>query len=101
MAEFVGAFAASHAPLIARDWDRLPEPLRERITRSYASVGERLAAARPDILIEVAPDHWTNFFINNLPSVCIGIGGSRSLRISGTIAGIGSRFIFQSGRQKP
>jgi aromatic ring-opening dioxygenase catalytic subunit (LigB family) len=74
MAEFVGAFAASHAPLIARDWDRLPEPLRERITRSYASVGERLAAARPDILIEVAPDHWTNFFINNLPSVCIGVG---------------------------
>jgi aromatic ring-opening dioxygenase catalytic subunit (LigB family) len=76
MAEFVGAFAASHAPLIARDWDRFPAELRERLSASFARVGERIVAARPDIIIEVAPDHWTNFFIDNLPSVCIGVGAS-------------------------
>ncbi len=74
MAEFVGAFAASHAPLIARDWDRLPETLRTRLTASYARLAERLKAARPDIVVEIAPDHWTNFFIDNLPSICIGVG---------------------------
>lgn len=74
MAEFVGAFAASHAPLIARDWDLFPDELRARLSASFARVGERIAAARPDIIIEIAPDHWTNFFIDNLPSVCIGVG---------------------------
>jgi aromatic ring-opening dioxygenase catalytic subunit (LigB family) len=74
MAEFVGAFAASHAPLIGRDWALFSDDLRERLTTSYARVAQRIIAARPDIIIEVAPDHWTNFFIDNLPSVCIGVG---------------------------
>jgi aromatic ring-opening dioxygenase catalytic subunit (LigB family) len=74
MADFVGAFAASHAPLIARDWERFPDALRARLTDSYDAVGQRLKAARPDIIVEIAPDHWTNFFIDNLPSVCIGVG---------------------------
>jgi aromatic ring-opening dioxygenase catalytic subunit (LigB family) len=74
VAEFAGAFAASHAPLIGRDWELLPAALRERLTTSYAQVARRLVAARPDIIVEIAPDHWTNFFIDNLPSVCIGVG---------------------------
>ena len=68
MAEFVGAFAASHAPLIARDWDKLPAASRANITADFAELGRRLAATRPDVLIELAPDHWTNFFIDNLPA---------------------------------
>lgn len=74
MAEFVGAYAASHAPLIARDWHLLPEPLRARLTTAFRELGRRLRAARPDLIIAVAPDHWTNFFLDNLPSVCIGVG---------------------------
>jgi aromatic ring-opening dioxygenase catalytic subunit (LigB family) len=74
VAEFVGSFAASHAPLIARDWEKLPDAVRDRIRASYRRLGQRLAAVRPDLIIEVAPDHWTNFFIDNLPSVCIGVG---------------------------
>ncbi|HXR86030.1 MAG TPA: hypothetical protein VN728_03635 [Stellaceae bacterium] len=76
MAELVGAFAASHAPLIARDWAKLPAASREIITADFAELGRRLAATRPDVLIELAPDHWTNFFIDNLPSICIGVGAS-------------------------
>jgi aromatic ring-opening dioxygenase catalytic subunit (LigB family) len=74
MGEFVGAFAASHAPLIARDWDKLPEPLRDRFTRAYRAVGARIEAARPDVLMVVSPDHWVNFFLDNLPAICIGVG---------------------------
>jgi aromatic ring-opening dioxygenase catalytic subunit (LigB family) len=74
MAKIVGAFAASHGPLIARDWHRLPAAPKARLETAYRELGRRLTAARPDVIIEVSPDHWVNFFINNLPSVCIGVG---------------------------
>jgi aromatic ring-opening dioxygenase catalytic subunit (LigB family) len=74
MAELAGIVAASHAPLIARDWDTFDEPLRARITTAYRNVGAQLSALQPDLIVEIAPDHWTNFFIDNLPSVCIGVG---------------------------
>jgi aromatic ring-opening dioxygenase catalytic subunit (LigB family) len=74
MAEFVGSFAASHGPLIARDWERLPATPKNRLAQGFRELGRRLSAARPDVLIEISPDHWVNFFINNLPSVCIGVG---------------------------
>jgi aromatic ring-opening dioxygenase catalytic subunit (LigB family) len=74
MAEFVGAFAASHAPNLGRYWDEFPAPLRERLARAYRAVGARIEAVRPDVLIVVSPDHWVNFFLDNLPAVCIGVG---------------------------
>ncbi len=74
MAELVGAFAASHGPLIAREWETLPAKLKEHFRTSFDEMGRRLRAVRPDVLIVVAPDHWTNFFINNYPAFCIGIG---------------------------
>jgi aromatic ring-opening dioxygenase catalytic subunit (LigB family) len=74
MAEFVGAFAASHAPLIARDWDKLAPASREIITSDFRELGKRLTAAKPDVMVMLSPDHWTNFFLDNLPSICIGVG---------------------------
>jgi len=74
MAEFVGAFAASHAPLIARDWHLLSPARRDEITAAYRELGRRMTVARPDVIVELSPDHWTNFFLDNLPSVCIGVG---------------------------
>ncbi len=74
MAELAGVFAASHGPLIARDWDKLPEAMRARMTVAFRELGKRFAAKNLDIVIELSPDHWVNFFLNNLPNVCIGIG---------------------------
>jgi len=74
MASLVGCYASSHGPLIARDWKILPALRREQFTTSFRELGRRLKAARPDVLIEIAPDHWNNFFLDNLPSICIGIG---------------------------
>jgi aromatic ring-opening dioxygenase catalytic subunit (LigB family) len=74
MAKLVGAFAASHAPLIARDWHLIPEVRRDRLAVAMRELGRRLEALKPDVIVEVAPDHWVNFFINNLPNVCIGVG---------------------------
>lgn len=78
MADLVGVFAASHGPLIVRDWHRVPPGPKERITGGFRELGRRLSAARPDVIIEISPDHWVNFFIDNLPSICIGVGESHN-----------------------
>ena len=75
MAELVGVFAASHGPIIARAWDTMPRDHRGKLEAAFAEIGRRLEACRPDLLVVVSPDHWVNFFISNLPAVCIGIGG--------------------------
>jgi len=74
VADLVGVFAASHAPLIARDWHRLPDPLKQRLSAAYGELGRRLAASKAETIVAITPDHWTNFFLDNLPALCIGIG---------------------------
>jgi aromatic ring-opening dioxygenase catalytic subunit (LigB family) len=74
MASLVGAFASSHGPLIARDWATMREALRRQISASFTEMGRRFEAARPDLLILISPDHWANFFIDNYPTICLGLG---------------------------
>lgn len=74
MAELVGIYAASHGPLIARDWPRLPDALKRRLSAAYGELGRRLSAVAAEVIVGLAPDHWTNFFLDNLPSLCIGVG---------------------------
>src|SRR5436190_3247525 len=74
MASLVGAFAASHGPLIIREWQRVPAEQQRRMSAAYRELGRRLTAAKPDVLIVVSPDHWSNFFLDNYPAICIGVG---------------------------
>ena len=74
MADLVGVFAASHGPIIARDWETMPTGHRNKLAAGFDEIGRRLKACRPDLLVVISPDHWVNFFISNLPAVCIGIG---------------------------
>ena len=67
-----------------------------QLAAGFDEIGRRLRACRPDLLVVVSPDHWVNFFISNLPAVCIGIGDEhdgppepfmrRFFRISGSRA---------------
>jgi aromatic ring-opening dioxygenase catalytic subunit (LigB family) len=74
MASLVGVFAASHGPMIAREWDALSPPTRTLVEQGFNRVGQRLMATRPDVLVIVSPDHWVNFFLNNFPAFCVGVG---------------------------
>lgn len=74
MASFAGAVAASHGPLLVREWEALPAGEKTRVKNAFEELGRRLGAARPDVLIVVSPDHWSNFFLDNYPAVCIGVG---------------------------
>ncbi len=74
MAELVGVFAASHGPVIVRDWDKLDPKIQGDLNAAFEETGRRLMASRPDLIVVISPDHWVNFFMNNLPGVCIGVG---------------------------
>lgn len=74
MAELVGCFAASHGPLLVREWAKVPGEQKARLSAAFRELGRRIDAARADVLIEVAPDHWVNFHLENIPAVCIGVG---------------------------
>src|SRR5256712_211023 len=74
MAGRVGPSAASHGPLIVREWQRVPAEQKSRMSAAYRELGRRLMAATPDVLIVVSPDHWSNFFLDNYPAVCLGVG---------------------------
>src|SRR5438045_5096936 len=74
MASLVGALAASHGPLIVREWQSVPPEQKSRMSAAFRELGRLLMAAKPDVLIVVSPDHWSNFFLDNYPAVCIGVG---------------------------
>jgi 2,3-dihydroxyphenylpropionate 1,2-dioxygenase len=70
----VAALAASHAPGITGWPEHAPAEQAERFFRGYQRLKEALAAAHPDLLIVITPEHWANFFLNNMPAFCVGIG---------------------------
>ena len=74
MAELAGVYAASHGPMIVRNWGKLAPVAKESLTSAFSELGKRMRAARPDVLIVISPDHWVNFFIDNLPAICVGVG---------------------------
>jgi len=74
MAELAGVYAASHGPMIVRSWEKLAPAAKESLTSAFSELGKRMRAARPDVLIVISPDHWVNFFIDNLPAICVGVG---------------------------
>ena len=74
MAKLVGVYASSHGPMIVRNWQTIAPKWKESLTAGFSELGRRIELARPDVLIEISPDHWVNFFIDNLPSICVGVG---------------------------
>lgn len=73
MGEIVFAAGMSHAPGIAAFPDAPPREKRERFFGAAAEAHRRLEAIRPEVLVLIAPDHFTNFFVDNMPAFCVGL----------------------------
>ena len=71
----VFACAASHAPGMTAWTEAAPQEQREKILGSYRKLGERVAGSKPDTLVIVSVEHWANFFLNQMPTFCIGRAG--------------------------
>jgi aromatic ring-opening dioxygenase catalytic subunit (LigB family) len=76
MAELVGVFASSHGPMIVRSWQTIAPKWKQILTTAFTELGRRIKAARPDVLVVISPDHWVNFSMDNLPSICVGVGAT-------------------------
>jgi protocatechuate 4,5-dioxygenase beta chain/2,3-dihydroxyphenylpropionate 1,2-dioxygenase len=73
MGRIVAVFATSHAPGMTGIPHLADEKQRENVYRAFGQLKERLEAARPDALVCISNDHLTNFFLNNMPTFCIGV----------------------------
>ena len=71
----VFACAASHAPGMTAWTEAAPQEQREKILGGYRKLGDRLVASKPDALVVVSVEHWANFFLNQMPTFCIGRAG--------------------------
>ncbi len=100
MGELVAVMAASHAPNLllelGKEWtdfmdlhysmmpaDTVQRPTAEAarrfaadVARTFRLLRDVLAAARPDALLLVANDQFVNFFYDNVPTFCLGVGTS-------------------------
>lgn len=72
MAEIAGIFAVSHAPPIVRAWDVITQT--SGLADAFAQIGSRIVGAKPDVIVAIGADHWANFFLDNMPAICIGVG---------------------------
>jgi aromatic ring-opening dioxygenase catalytic subunit (LigB family) len=76
MAELTGIYTASHTPVMLNFPDRIPGELRAEIFGAYEAMGRDFEAGKPDALIVLSNDHLHNFFLDNFPALCIGVGES-------------------------
>jgi 2,3-dihydroxyphenylpropionate 1,2-dioxygenase len=68
----VFACAASHAPGMTAWTEAAPKEQAVNILGSYRKLGAKLAASKPDAIVALTVEHWANFFLNSMPSFCIG-----------------------------
>lgn len=70
----VGAFTASHSPGIT-GWPERAEPSQQHaVEGAYAEARRRIEDLRPDAVIAVSVEHFTNFHLGNLPAFAIATG---------------------------
>ncbi len=69
----VFAGICSHAPGITGRAHLADRELAGEFHRAYRGMGEQLAAAKPDVLVIVAAEHFANFFMNNMPVFAVGM----------------------------
>ena len=73
MARIVAAMAMTHSPGLTGWFDRAPQSHQTLALQAMTEMRERLAAARPDVIVAFSNDHLLNWPINNTPEYTVGI----------------------------
>lgn len=76
MAEIVMGFSASHAPMMSADPSSAPADAAERFFGALKRVQDQILSSDAQALVMISGEHFTNFFLDNLPQVSIGLGES-------------------------
>ncbi len=75
MSKLVSAMAFTHNPFIfaGKPIDQTNEDALKRIKTGGETMSQKLKQLSTDVLLVVANEHLWNFFIQNVPSICVGI----------------------------
>lgn len=80
----VAALFSSHSPLMGYN---APDSEAEKEVRGcFKRLGQWAKEFKPDLIIEIAPDHFNGFFYRLMPSFCVGVEAT-SVADFGTPAG--------------
>ncbi len=72
----VFAGVCSHAPGITGRAERADPALRDAFYAQFDAMRAALEESRPDALLLVAAEHFANFFMDNMPSLALGMAES-------------------------
>jgi len=74
MAELCLSLCMSHAPMMVAAPDSAPDRARGAWFEAMAEIRTSVRAAGADAIVLVSNEHFTNFFLDAFPAVCIGVG---------------------------
>ena len=74
MAEIVMAYSASHAPMMAADRESAPREQAASFFGALRQVRDRATNSEVEAVVMISGEHFTNFFLDNLPQIAIGLG---------------------------
>ena len=74
MAQIVLAYCASHAPMMAAARDSAPEDQRDRFFGALDRIRQEARERGVQACVVLSNEHFTNFFLENFPQICIGLG---------------------------
>lgn len=74
MATIVTAYASSHAPMMAADPSSAPTEQAERFFGALDRVRRQVLDSGAQAVVMVSGEHFTNFFLDNLPQIAVGVG---------------------------
>lgn len=72
MGQVVGVFATAHSPGLTGFPERTDAAQRDRVMAAFDDVRQRLVELKPDAVVAVSVEHFTNFSLANLPAFAIG-----------------------------
>jgi hypothetical protein len=74
MADLVMAYCASHAPMMTADRESAPPEKAKNFFGALETVRDRAKALDVQAVVMLSGEHFTNFFLTNLPQIAIGLG---------------------------
>jgi hypothetical protein len=74
VAEIVLAYCSSHAPMMSSARESAPEEQRTHFFGALEHVKAEAVARGVQACVVLSNEHFTNFFLENFPQICIGVG---------------------------
>ncbi|MGI5133123.1 hypothetical protein ACQEVB_40420 [Pseudonocardia sp. CA-107938] len=74
MADIALAYCASHAPLMSSARMAAPQEQRDNFFGALTRLREQSVERGVEAVVVLANEHFTNFFLENFPQICVGLG---------------------------